>query len=241
MAAPAIVRQCGAQTAAQNGVSASFAALPSTGNLIVVCGGAYLTTNAGRTFTLSDNQGNTYTRQAFLEGSGNIAVAIWTAPVTTSAGTFTLTATNAGTLNVDEYQSIAALEISGHDTGTLLEVAAVTNSGSSTGPSANLADTTNDCLKIATCTAANVVNINSANNGFTLFDDAYTQNSSFQMNGAAYLSVTGANTVDPSWTLSGSSGWVAAALAIRGAAGGGTTIYTRKPLESPIFNSRIIR
>jgi hypothetical protein len=228
MTAPSIVRQCGAQTGAQNGVSASFAALPSTGNLIVVCGGAYLTSEGSRTFTLSDNQANTYTRQAFLEVAGNVAVAIWTAPVTTSAGTFTLTATNAGTSNGDEYQSIAALEVSGHDTGTLLEAAAVTNSGTSTTPSANLTDTTNDCLKIATCTAANVVTLNSANNGFTLFTNAYTLNSSFQMNGAAHLSVTGANTVDPSWTLSGSSLWAAAALAIRGTAGGGGGAVLRK-------------
>lgn len=87
MAAPAIVQQ----TSSGSGASASFASLPTVGNLIVVVGFQFATIAPA-----ADNQGNTYTEHAEqVDANGNF-VAVSSGKVVTSSGTFTISAMGGG-------------------------------------------------------------------------------------------------------------------------------------------------
>jgi len=86
-----IVQQNGTTTPDITGeptsISHSMSSLPSVGNLIVVVYVANSETN-NEDPVITDNQGNTYTQQGTITGTGRIS--IWTAPVTTASGTFTI-------------------------------------------------------------------------------------------------------------------------------------------------------
>src|SRR6267143_3626850 len=91
-----LVRQSGKIQATGTAVFSanySFGVLPAVGNVIVVTVFGWNT--ADPAYTASDNQGNTYTMQAGT-GTGGGGERILSAPINTSAGTFTVTVTNNG-------------------------------------------------------------------------------------------------------------------------------------------------
>lgn len=88
MTAPSIVQsKITRATVAAASLTASFDTTPTVGRLIVVFGFA-----SGGLPTIADNQGNTYT-QRLTEGYATLWGRTWTAPATTSSGTFTITLT----------------------------------------------------------------------------------------------------------------------------------------------------
>lgn len=68
-------------------ITASFDSLPSVGNYVIAVPFGVSTGGAGATVT--DNQSNTYTQDAEYANANRVAV--FSAPITTSSGTFTVT------------------------------------------------------------------------------------------------------------------------------------------------------
>lgn len=99
-------------------VSKSFASLPTVGNRVI----AVVRNGGSGDGTVSDNQGNTWTKhEATLQSFNRIS--IWSAPVVTSSGTFTVTVTTDGSdcdLVISEYSGILSTAVisSAKTTGT---------------------------------------------------------------------------------------------------------------------------
>lgn len=130
--------------------SGSFGSLPTVGNMVVVL--VSRSGSSGATLSVSDNQGNTYTKavESATVGPCNTS-SIWYAPVGTSSGTFTVTVTNTGTAG-SSYISATALEYSGLASSSVVDQ---TNSNSGTGigtlSSGSITTTNADDLLIGVC------------------------------------------------------------------------------------------
>ena len=99
-------------------VSKSFASLPTVGNRVI----AVVRNGGSDDGTVSDNQGNTWTKHEATPQSFN-RISIWSAPVVTSSGTFTVTVTTDGSdcdLVISEYSGILSTAVisSAKTTGT---------------------------------------------------------------------------------------------------------------------------
>jgi|SRR6266850_3281294 len=134
-----IVRQSGKIQGTGNaplGVNYSFSVLPAVGNTIIVTVFGWSNVNPG--YSVSDNQGNTYTLNAFRNTGGFGSATVFSAPVNTSAGTFTVTVTNNGsgasTVNFNA-QEVGVLSSTPFDKSS-------STTGSSTTPSTGTTATT---------------------------------------------------------------------------------------------------
>lgn len=109
-----------------NTKAASFATLPTVGNFIVVCVAVSHFFNTGdiNTSGVTDNQGNTYTRDNISTHPGAWIAAIFSAQVETSSGTFTITVNG---VNSDDGLWFVASEYSGIETSGALDQTAASN------------------------------------------------------------------------------------------------------------------
>src|SRR6266850_2182559 len=118
------------------GVNYSFPVLPAVGNIIIITVFGWSSVNPG--YSVSDNQGNIYSGEAFRVTGGAGEARIIYAPITTSSGTFTVTVTNNGsgasTVNFNA-QEVGVLSSTPVDRST-------NATGSSTTPSTGTTATT---------------------------------------------------------------------------------------------------
>jgi hypothetical protein len=124
----------------------SFDTTPTVGNLCVVC---LMRANSftGYPAAVTDNQGNTYTKQVESGADTAPGIEIWTAPIVTASGTFTVTITH--NTFIAQHCDVALLEVAGadlaspnHEDGT-----ATKSFGATTG-TVDLPDLTVPCLVI---------------------------------------------------------------------------------------------
>lgn len=124
--------------------ASSFSSTPTVGNwVIAICTagfGSYGTAPTG--WTVTDNQGNTYTSRAAATADGN-RIGVFTAPITTASGTFTTTATFTGA-GVDSDQGLTLLEVSILDAGSLVDLLVQLSSDSSYGTNFNVTTAATD-------------------------------------------------------------------------------------------------
>lgn len=193
--------------------SGSFSTLPAVGNTVVVL--VSRSGSAGATISVSDNQGNSYTKAV---ESPNVSTcntsSIWYANVGTSSGTFTVTATNSGSAG-SSYISAVALEYSGLASSSLVDQTA-SNSGTGVGTlsSGSITTTNANDLLIGVCCSDK-----SSNQTWTDPGAPWTQRF-LESSGANYemgigndriVSVTGTYSV--SWSIDTTGGDLTAAIA----------------------------
>lgn len=203
----------------------SFATLPVVGRHVAVLISNYDGVGNGIA-AVTDNQGNTYTKQAEATDGATCCASLWTCEVVTSSGTFTVTldpVTSSG-----NFASWVLVEISGLNLSPVLDKTGTNNS------------TTGDAN--ATCSAANdaasgialgVAAVNNAVNDINISDTpptgstqiAFEENANIAIGmSSVYKAVTG-GTTSFAWTHDNVSqvGWAAVAVTLRDlvAAGGG--------------------
>jgi hypothetical protein len=147
--------------------SYSFDTTPTVGNLAVVCV-MRANSNPALPSTMADNQGNTYTKQVF-SGTGLPAAIceIWTAPIVTASGTFTVTLTH---LAIQQHCDVALLEVSGADNASPNHQSGVgAKSFGATTATVDLLDLTVPCLVIGVSTRHGGAT-NSPATGWTLIE-----------------------------------------------------------------------
>ena len=140
----ALVKSSTIASAANVGsLATSFASLPSAGNMIVVLVSAWRS-SAANISSVTDNQGNTYTKAIDRNGGngGLNEASIWyCASIGSPSGTHTITAN--ATAGVDNYIVVIASEVSGQNTSAPFDAstsAAVSTTGDvATGTTAALA------------------------------------------------------------------------------------------------------
>jgi hypothetical protein len=238
MAAPTIVRNAKASVNASDALTCncSFGATPAVGNLSVVFA------IAGRTdladpgvMTCADNQGNTYTSQANASvASVEGRISVFTAPIDTASGTFTVTVT--APTNATRF-AVFIIEVAGYNANEPLEKIGAIGTGSITGGA-----TVYSHLNFTTCTNAeqlflalmgtgHVYNRNFDPSGNWLQLDEYSLASGQPDGCLIYAAVTDADVTayDPSWTMTaaGGTGAVVAGISVVAgeAAGGKPSFY----------------
>jgi hypothetical protein len=127
------------------------------------------------------------------------------------------TPTNSGG---SHYDALVLDEIVDFNTSTIIEASGA-GAEADTGSScvAPIADTSNDCLKLGAASWWGGATTGSNGSGWTL-DDGWNNND-IQAVTVVSKAVSGADTTDPTVTLSASDEWCVAGLAIRGASAGG--------------------
>lgn len=209
-----------AGTSASSGVAATVNAAiePISGGLLVLRCGAFI--RNATTVTVSDNRGNTWTQQVLTlnnnGGSTNVASGIWTCSPTTVTTPFTVSF-NPVSPGGTHFSGLVLDEIENFDATTPIEVAGAGSTGTSTTPVAAIADNANDALKLGAASCWHAATF-SAGSGWTL-DGTLNVNSPNQAASCVSKGVTGADTTDPTWSLTASGAWTASGLAIRGASG----------------------
>ena len=159
----ALVKSSTIASAANVGsLATSFASLPSAGNMIVVLVSAWRS-SAANISSVTDNQGNTYTKAIDRNGgNGGLSEAsIWyCASIGSPSGIHTIT-TNA-TAGVDNYIVVIASEVSGQDTSAPLDAstsAAISTTGDvATGTTGTLSQA-NEIVFIAASVSGSSSNI----------------------------------------------------------------------------------
>ena len=152
-----------ASGAAVSSQATSFASLPTAGNMIVVLVSAWRDVLGANIASVSDNQGNTYTKVIDRNG-GNIGlneVSIWyCASIGTPSGAHTVTANP--TAGADNYIVVIASEVSGQDTSAPLDAstsAAISTTGDvATGTTGTLAQA-DEIVFIAASVSSSSLNI----------------------------------------------------------------------------------
>ena len=139
----------------------SFGTLPSAGNMIVVMISAWRAVPGANIASVSDNQGNIYTKAIDRNGAGADTLceaSIWyCANIGSPSGTHTVTANP--TAGSDNYINVIASEISGQNTSSPLDAttsAAISSTGDvATGTTATLAQADEIVFIVASVSASN--------------------------------------------------------------------------------------
>jgi hypothetical protein len=189
-------------------IAGSFTTLPTVGNLVVIFVSRFSGT---ATPTMTDNQGNTYTRRVGTSPGGG-CVDIWTAPVVTSAGTFTVTFTP----GVGEYMTMVLVEVEDADLASPVDVSVETVTSAATTQTANLADTTVKTAVLGALTIRPTGGSATAGSGWTLLEDFGVNNTVTQGISVIYKDGTVPGAYDPTWTTSNDACCVTG-IAIKGA------------------------
>lgn len=197
----------------------SFDTTPTVGRLAVVL---LSWANGFQAFVddliVTDNQGNTYTQRAG-QGWGSIGTRVYTAPIATASGTFTVT------LEFDTVEawatgvvSVSIVEVSGHDAADLIDASGAAT-GNSTTSAVDLASMEADTMVFAV-----------ASNDWDLTPtpaSGWTAISTASGSGATALCTMyreGNNDPEVTWNLS--NPWYIAAIGINADAGGGPVTLT---------------
>jgi hypothetical protein len=194
----------------------SFSTLPTVGNTVVV---ATIISNDAANLTAADNQSNSYSLvKAAPPGSVGIQVSIFCTSVLTSSGTFTVTATNAGS---SAFITMFASEYSG----------ASCNPDQSTGISGQ-ANSPYACGTMTTRNAKDVLvsvidwdgsgtQTFSISGGFTI-EGQVNNGTSSQAGAYADQIVSSTGSFNPAWTVSANGTTSCVNIALRAASGGGS-------------------
>jgi hypothetical protein len=216
---PSVVQTNTAKSTAASNLAVSLASLPAVGRWVVVTVWSH---TFGTVFnpTCADNQGNTYARDAFKQdGSNNGLVAIFSALVNASSGTFTVTVSNATASDL--------VEVSVSEVANLVAASVVDGSSSAAGTSTSPAPgpvTTANAPDIVFAVSQNADTSSSATYttpvGFVSIQRD-TSGSLDWCGEAAYQVEASAGTYNPTWTT-GSFAWSAVQVAYKGVSGSGT-------------------
>ena len=185
--------------------NASFGALPSVGNTIIVGVSSYFAGQNNGAMGYSDNQGNSYSSGGadIQVGSGptddDESACIGSAAVGTSAGTFTVTVDASGTTNT--FYTWMAVEFSGlassafDKSSSNSEAGGSTTIGTGTTPTLSQAEE----LVVSVCALNTGVNHTSVTaSGYTaLWDEP--DGTSFAVGGMAYKTVSSTSGVSATW------------------------------------------
>jgi hypothetical protein len=203
---PSVVQTNTAKSTAASNLAVSLASLPAVGRWVVVTVWSH---TFGTVFnpTCADNQGNTYARDAFKQdGSNNGLVAIFSALVNASSGTFTVTVSNATASDL--------VEVSVSEVANLVAASVVDGSSSAAGTSTSPAPgpvTTANAPDIVFAVSQNADTSSSATYttpvGFVSIQRD-TSGSLDWCGEAAYQVEASAGTYNPTWTT-GSFAWSA--------------------------------
>lgn len=215
--APAYVRN---HTATQAYIQTSYpltlGTLPAVGNLLVVCVSSYSFVTGD--VTVADNQGNVYTKRASVGANTYAAISIWTAPVTTSGGTFTVTITMPSTgASNEQFSSAIAIEVSGQAASFLDAYGASTGTGTAAAATAMGDLTVSNDLVVGAMTRVGQSGTIAPNAGWTQIAEIDEANAATFCLNAAYRAPGASGSYDPAWTLSSSDEWLATGIAIKGA------------------------
>lgn len=214
-------------------VSVSFAATPTVGNVIIVkvahYGGGAGSVGTG---AVTDNQGNTYTRNAHLNhpNDANGQAAVFSAVANTSSGTFTVTCDPTGG-PASHFTRIIIEEWSGLNTSDLFEAGNTGSANNSAAPVTGNIVTANRTM------IAGVVSHNGAQTTISV-GGTYTQTQETEtvadmpINGEYKIVNAGTYTAD--WSLGANRQWECAAAAYNEAT-------TTKPPRPVVVNQAVKR
>jgi hypothetical protein len=174
----------------------SFTTTPDVGNLVVVAFRRWQATEGGTGLSVYDNQGNTYTRQVSIP-AGFYGLEMWTAPITTSSGTFTVTVDPADF----EEHTIAIVEVSGVDLVTPNHQSAygTKNYGDTFGV-LDLANLTTACIVIGAATRTGSIGFMDADTGAGWSSVEQVDDVDGTWLSVIAKSASGAGSYDPTWT-----------------------------------------
>lgn len=181
----------------------NFSSTPSVGNLVVVCSRIVKVHQDPASYTASDNQGNTYTlkQSVGLNNGSRGKVCIFTAPIGTASGTFTVTFGTTGE-SWDEGKLEGSIsEVSGHNTSSTFDQQG-SGYGTTTPASVDTSDQQSTTMVFAAAIQEWDVSL-TPSSGWTSIRGNNFFNSCYR---------TG--NYDPSWTLGLSNDWGAVAVGI---------------------------
>ena len=243
------VQRSGVAAGSAATIDASSSPAPAIGSRLVLRVGIY--SRQGSTFTITDNQasgGNTWSIDVLslftVDANNKVIAAICTCEVTkTVSSPFTISV-NVTSPGGTTFHGLVLDEVENYNATTFLEATGTNSSGTSNSAVGALADTSNDCLKLGVASWYGGAD-GSNGSGWTL-DDGYTSNS-IQAATCVSKSVTGADTTDPTISLTASDQWAAASIAIRGIGAAAVTIGSdagsrrNRPGRGPYSRGRYFR
>ncbi len=205
-----------ASKSAYNGTSV-FPSAPLVGNTIIVTVWTWNDNLSGD--TVSDNYGNTYTRDvsSWNTSAGAFGTAIFHATVVATGATFTLSTSNGAHV-------ITGIEMAGLASPALDTTASNFGSTASgtTGSTGTLAQADEIAIVVATQEFIDGTESIGIPTGFTLIQRE-TDNNGSQAGVSSYQIVSATTALNPSFTLDGASAWSACIATYKGASGGGPT------------------
>lgn len=230
--AVAYVRDAGLKVAAgfSGTTNGSFATLPAVNNHVITASALYDGGPAAGLSAVTDNQSNSYSEDGDATGGGGASSAtIYSCKVATSSGTYTITVdpTTASGL----YIAWTAVEFSGLDGTTHKDKTGTNVSSSSTADAsvtASVANSTADGVAIAASAISNAdsdINIgDTPPSGYTNIQVNEDANSYMGFS-SVYKIYSGSETSSAAWSHDNTSqsGWAAAIVTYKAAAGGGRT------------------
>jgi hypothetical protein len=218
---------CNNVTANPATCSVSFGTLPTVGNTVIVKVIA-ATSTAVPTVTISDNQGNSYASPKDYEvlntSRGNY-LASTSAPVATSSGTFTVTASLTNPTNVGIYIRLQATEYSGLATSQVIRTY-ISNISTSNGTTVDTSPAVaqNGELVIALARAADSPTYTNQASG-TVPSSGWTEDGKDTIGAMESIIVSSTVAVRHEWTLSTSQGWMTALVVYKASGEGPLTYY----------------
>lgn len=194
-------------TEGDTSVNVSFSSTPTSGRYVVVCANVQSAHQDLGTISASDNQGNTYTARYTYTSANRRKHIYFTAPISTSSGTFTVT------VSVSDMEAWAGTRIkfsiseaSGLDSADYVDQSG-SGSGSSTSATVSLATMNSDTMVFAICTQEWDVSMTRADG----WSAVYEPNNVIGI-------IRREGDYDPSWTLGLSNNWLASAVGFNAAA-----------------------
>lgn len=205
-----------ASKSAYNGTSV-FPSAPLVGNTIIVTVWTWNDNLSGD--TVSDNYGNTYTRDvsSWNTSAGAFGTAVFRATVVATGASFTLSTSNSAHV-------ITGIEMAGLASPALDTTAGNFGSTASgtTGSTGTLAQADEIAIVVATQEFIDGTESIGIPTGFTLIQRE-TDNNGSQAGVSSYQIVSATTALNPSFTLDGASAWSACIATYKGASGGGPT------------------
>lgn len=203
---------------------------PPAGGVIVVLLGAYLDASGGSGnvgVSATGGTGLTITERTNPPETSGFSLGIWTIEYTTPPTALTLGRSSPP--GSTWYGHAVAVNVTGQDASYFDVASATQSTGTSTAPSANIADLTDstDLVLGIMCRDGGSFAGGPATNWTELFeadednDPAYTS--------VIYRTPGATGSYDPAWTLASSVAWYAAGIAIKGTAGGATSRVAASP------------
>lgn len=233
---------------AQGTVALSFTSTPSVGSLVVValaCSAPTITGSPSM-WTVTDNQGNTYTfgGKTRVVGTPDYEIALFYAKVRTASGTFTVTGDDDGSTTL-ENTGMWISEWSGNWRGEIAASVASNNGGSATTGDVTVgvpfADNDSGGVTIAVIGKAAFVNAFSTPSGFTETTDGGLSNATMRYAVDYKVAATPWSNEIPTWTWTGAATWQALAITFveRNATYAGRMMAGRSRAGPPIPDSTV--